>query len=109
MLTRCPSCGKFMPYEGRDLYDDYDSLLCPECKAGSQAEKEIRASLTKWAEGKAIPYRDAWTMVYKEYQDRTGVNPWKGISTGMDNILRQTGSLDELRAIVDELTFRPEA
>lgn len=78
-------------------------------KTDEEAMRRIRVKITDWAKDNVIDFRQAWKTVYTEYQERTGVNPWQGQrGSGMDNILYQTGTLDVLEAVVDELTFKPE-
>ena len=104
-MVKCPRCGGYVDYTP-EVFGE--AGYCSKCQAEKEVELRIHGKLTTWAASHVLSIRKAWVTVYKEYQARTGVCPWKGMGTGMENVFKQTGGLDELEAVVDELTFEPE-
>lgn len=64
--------------------------------------KRIREKAQKYAYEKGLSFSVGWKILYKEFQDRTGVNPYKGMRPPMDNIMNQH-LLDDFEIMVDEL------
>ena len=78
--------------------------IMSECDNYIDLEKEVTRKVAAYAVSKCLDFRDAWKIVYKEYQHRTGCNPWQGPSNGIGNVSHQ-GHLDDLAAIVYELSI----
>ena len=78
-------------------------VIMEKHRKNSLGAADIRTRVAKWAHKNNMEIKEAWNKIYDKYKEKTGISPWKGNGSGLENIISQTGGLEGIEAVIRDM------